>query len=901
MRQDSENTVELSSPPEAKVQAEGFIVQEMIAFGATASVYRAKHILLDHEVALKVLNIERDNSAAFERFQNEARILTQLMHPNIAKVTSFGALHDGRPFLAMELIEGESLDERLKKGPLDSLLALSLIIQVCEGLELLHENGIVHRDLKPGNIMICSDKTNSCAKIIDLGLATDNRPQDMKLTKTGQILGSAAYMSPEQCRGEKADQRSDIYALGCVLYECLSGKPPFLAENNLLTMHCQINDVVPPLEAKNLLPGLDQIVYQALQKSVDLRQKSVSELKEQLQKCLSGELSSRFLSLGKAKKKGKMPIVLISIAALVSSIVAVSYLISSKEKADPILKVPKEGNGIVNPQLAHALRLAKNPRPLHRAGDVIGLGSSETIEAYWLEYLRLHPRASAQNIANARVGLMNNYIRMSQTAKAREQALIVKSQLEKLSSKSALKLVNSIRPNQENESNEELSKVERASSNLESLAKVHAVLGDNPARNQACIQRMELMEQAFGKNDNRTIDARFDYSRALAEQRRLTEQEVILKDLALSLPLYRSMFKDEKNDVKGDARIDENKSLIIIYALLDNQRSLHKDREAEKLVRGLERFFNDQVQEQRFTGLNLLSHHAMQAQDYKTAARVASETLKKLENSNLKGKALDDAVFTAANIGGGAYFQMKDFPNADRLLSLATQDRYLQGRLTEGVADTIVTHFQAALALKKFDSCKRAIDMYRRVSQQIGNPSYMQLAIYVMKLDLNKAMGVVDKALMEQAKAACLSLPSSGNLEVLLNCEYLIAMSFYLDGQAEQAKPIFDDLINRANSTGQQLNRLLFLSRIKLAELYFAQKNYRDAQSHLDAIKPLPFLSPVISPADQAMRVSMGFLLAQNLNNLADQKFYLEGANVLLPILDPSTAQALRKRVGLGG
>ncbi len=207
--------------------------------GGMGVVYRARDTKLERDVAIKVLpeELSRDPER-LARFEREARLLAQLNHTNIAVLHGFEK-DDGRPFLVMELVEGETLAERIARGPITVGEALTLFIQIAEGLEAAHEKGIVHRDLKPPNIKITPDDH---IKILDFGLAkaflsdddvsaeTSQSPTLTKNTALGAIMGTASYMSPEQARGKTVDKRTDIWAFGCCLYEVLTGKKAFEGE-----------------------------------------------------------------------------------------------------------------------------------------------------------------------------------------------------------------------------------------------------------------------------------------------------------------------------------------------------------------------------------------------------------------------------------------------------------------------------------------------------------------------------------------------------------------------------------------------------------------------------------------------------------------------------------------------
>jgi len=201
--------------------------------GGMGEVYRAKDTRLDREVAIKVLpdSFARDPERV-QRFQREAKVLASLNHPNIAAIYGFEE-SDGKRFLVMELVEGETLSQRLKHGALTIDVALDVAKQMAEALEAAHGEGVIHRDLKPGNVMI---RTDSTVKVLDFGLAkaiteepssgaNANSPTiTADFTRPGVVLGTAAYMSPEQARGRPLDKRTDIWSLGIILFECLTGQ-----------------------------------------------------------------------------------------------------------------------------------------------------------------------------------------------------------------------------------------------------------------------------------------------------------------------------------------------------------------------------------------------------------------------------------------------------------------------------------------------------------------------------------------------------------------------------------------------------------------------------------------------------------------------------------------------------
>jgi Tol biopolymer transport system component len=205
-------------------------ILDLLGAGGMGRVYRALDPSLGREVAIKALaNAFRGDSGSLRRFEREARVLAALSHPNIAAIYGFERL-DGSPYLVLERVDGETLAQRLARGPLSLRDAVAVAIQVIEGLEEAHGKGVVHRDLKPSNVMLTSGDR---AKLVDFGLAKTASPESdtevsaNPITQAGAVLGTARYMSPEQVRGEDVDTRTDVWAFGCLLYEMLTGRAAF--------------------------------------------------------------------------------------------------------------------------------------------------------------------------------------------------------------------------------------------------------------------------------------------------------------------------------------------------------------------------------------------------------------------------------------------------------------------------------------------------------------------------------------------------------------------------------------------------------------------------------------------------------------------------------------------------
>jgi serine/threonine-protein kinase len=239
---------------------------EKLGSGACGSVFKAKHLILNKIVAIKLLPTERQaDDKVVQRFQREAQAASQLDHPNLMRVLEFGVNAGVTPYLVMELVEGISLSEVLsQKGRLSALRATELALQISAALAHAHKKGIVHRDIKPSNIIITTDQDgNEIAKVVDFGIAKQLPKENEKsgtLTATGEIVGTPLYMSPEQWAGKELDGRSDIYSLGCVLYEMVAGKPAVKAASALEAMMSHANELRPDFENVTVLPYLRTII-----------------------------------------------------------------------------------------------------------------------------------------------------------------------------------------------------------------------------------------------------------------------------------------------------------------------------------------------------------------------------------------------------------------------------------------------------------------------------------------------------------------------------------------------------------------------------------------------------------------------------------------------------------------
>ena len=267
-----------------------YVVIDRAGSGGMAEVYRARDDLLGREVAVKVLSDRLSGDSTFvERFRREAQAAANLNHPNVVALYDFGA--DGSTYyIVMEYIDGRALGDVIKsEGPLMPERAAEIGIDVARALERAHAAGLVHRDIKPSNIMMSS---SGQTKVTDFGIARALTGQnEQTVTQTGMVIGTAAYLSPEQAQGAPVDQRSDVYSLGCVLYEMLGGRPPFTGDTPLSVAYRHVRDTAePPSRINPDVPrALDAIVMKALAKNPDNRYQSAAELREDLERFLSGQ------------------------------------------------------------------------------------------------------------------------------------------------------------------------------------------------------------------------------------------------------------------------------------------------------------------------------------------------------------------------------------------------------------------------------------------------------------------------------------------------------------------------------------------------------------------------------------------------------------------------------------
>jgi eukaryotic-like serine/threonine-protein kinase len=267
-----------------------YVVGEPLGGGGMAQVYRGEHETIGRAVAIKVLTRDLTHEPSIvTRFLQEARAASRIRHENVVEVTDFGETEDGRPFMVMEYLEGEDLGHTLARErllPWDRVQPI--LLQLLAALQAVHEQGVVHRDIKPENIFLLSRMGSpDFVKVFDFGIAKVLRndtpgPGGRSLTIKGQLIGTPPYMSPEQCLGVDVDARADLYTVGVIAFELLTGRTPFESEDPVKILRLHVYEAVPAMAAMApdvaVDPGVEAIVRRALSKDRDERFSSANEL-----------------------------------------------------------------------------------------------------------------------------------------------------------------------------------------------------------------------------------------------------------------------------------------------------------------------------------------------------------------------------------------------------------------------------------------------------------------------------------------------------------------------------------------------------------------------------------------------------------------------------------------------
>jgi beta-lactam-binding protein with PASTA domain/predicted Ser/Thr protein kinase len=264
----------------------------LLGYGGMAEVHLGRDVRLDRDVAVKLLRPDLARDPAFQnRFRREAQSAAALNHPSIVAVYDTGEEEEAGavvPYIVMEYVEGRTLRELVEEeGRLLPGRALEITAEVCDALEYSHRMGIVHRDIKPGNVMLTRD---GAVKVMDFGIARAVTASSATMTQTAAVIGTAQYLSPEQARGEHVDARSDLYSTGCLLFELLTGHPPFSGDSPVAVayQHVRENPQPPSRDYPDIPPAADAIVLKALTKNPANRYQNAGEMREDIERALSG-------------------------------------------------------------------------------------------------------------------------------------------------------------------------------------------------------------------------------------------------------------------------------------------------------------------------------------------------------------------------------------------------------------------------------------------------------------------------------------------------------------------------------------------------------------------------------------------------------------------------------------
>ncbi len=273
-----------------QVVAERYRIDSVLGRGGMGVVYKVEQIYLKRLYAMKTLDVQNASEMAWRRFQKEAETVSRLDHANIICIHDFGLIDERQPFYVMDLVSGESLQERIKRtGPLSLDETLKCFIKIAFALAHAHANGVVHRDIKPSNIMFGrGESAHDSLKIVDFGISklVSEGAEQQNLTRTGEIFGSPLYMSPEQCLGTAIDHRTDIYSFGCTMFDALTGCPPHVGDTTLSTMMKHREELQPSLKeaslGSNFSESIEALMAKLLEKNPESRYQSFNQVAEDL-------------------------------------------------------------------------------------------------------------------------------------------------------------------------------------------------------------------------------------------------------------------------------------------------------------------------------------------------------------------------------------------------------------------------------------------------------------------------------------------------------------------------------------------------------------------------------------------------------------------------------------------
>ncbi len=324
----------------------GYLIDGKIGQGGMGSVYGAHHPRIGKRVAIKVLSPHYSaNASTVGRFEQEARLVNEIRHPNIVDVFQFGELPDGRNYFVMEWLDGEPLTARIDRGAVPAAETMAILDVICDALEAAHEHGVVHRDLKADNVFLVKGRAHRNVKLLDFGLAKLAGKNDVGAvtrTKSGVVVGTPAYMAPEQARGKDVDGRTDIYALGVLAYKMLTGTLPYKADNAIDLIAQHLSAPVPAANklARETPSELSRLVVRMMAKSPDERP-SLAEVRKTFAELRGAHAAAEAARAAPPRRRATS--VLIGLAMFLAGVIALGaiWLVQRDHRSETPLARPQ--------------------------------------------------------------------------------------------------------------------------------------------------------------------------------------------------------------------------------------------------------------------------------------------------------------------------------------------------------------------------------------------------------------------------------------------------------------------------------------------------------------------------------------------------------------------------------